>query len=45
MTTALIQEAPLPFALFGLPFVALGLYLIFGRFVVKARRKRQTVYG
>jgi hypothetical protein len=33
------------FALFGLPFVAVGLYLIFGRFIYKARRKRKTVYA
>lgn len=45
MGAALAGGAPLPFALFGLPFVALGLYLVFGRFVVKARRKRQTAYG
>ncbi|GEC98840.1 hypothetical protein KVA01_09950 [Kocuria varians] len=32
--------------LFGLLFVAMGLlYLVFGRFIVKARRKRRTVYG
>jgi len=33
------------FGLFGLPFVALGLYFIFGRFVYKAYRKRRTVYA
>ena len=43
--TALTGGAPLPFVLFGVPFVALGLYFIFGRFVVKARRKRDTAYG
>jgi hypothetical protein len=45
MAAAVGGGAPLPFALFGLPFVAVGLYFIFGRFVVKARRKRQTAYG
>jgi hypothetical protein len=44
-TGVLASSAPFPFALFGVPFVGLGLYLIFGRFFVKARRKRQTVYG
>lgn len=34
-----------PFALFGLPFVALGLYFIVSRFIYKANRKRRTVYG
>lgn len=44
-TTALAQGAPLPFALFGLFFVAVGLYFIGGRFIAKAIRKRQTFYG
>ncbi|MDO4918050.1 hypothetical protein [Kocuria sp.] len=33
------------FPLVGLLFVAMGLYFVVGRFVVKARRKRHTVYG
>jgi len=33
------------FPVFGLPFVAIGLYLIFGRFVVKRYMKRRTVYA
>ena len=33
------------FPLFGLPFLVLGLYLIFGRFVVKSYTKRRTVYA
>jgi hypothetical protein len=33
------------FGLFGIPFVAIGLYFIFGRFIYKARRKRRTVYA
>ncbi len=41
----LVSGASVSFALFGLPFVVAGLYFIFGRFVVKARRKRQTAYG
>lgn len=45
LISALVGGAPTPFALFGLPFVALGLYFIFGRFIYKANRKRQTVYG
>ncbi len=38
-------EGSLPFALFGVPFVVLGLYMMVGRFFFKARRKRQTAYG
>jgi hypothetical protein len=29
----------------GIPFVAMGLYFIFGRFFVKARKKRRTHYA
>ena len=35
---------PVGFSLFGIPFVALGCYITFGRFIVKARRKRGTTY-
>ena len=42
---AIAQGAPVFFAVFGAVFVAMGVYLVAGRFVVKARRKRQTVYG
>ena len=33
-TTALSAKAPFPVALFGLPFVCVGLFMIFGRFLV-----------
>jgi hypothetical protein len=33
------------FYAWGLMFVVLGLYFVAGRFVVKARRKRRTVYA
>lgn len=43
------SKAPGPvavvFPLFGLPFVAVGLYMIFGRFVVDARVRSRTFYG
>lgn len=32
------------FAVWGLPFVAMGFYITIGRFIWKARRKRQTTY-
>ena len=44
-TLAIAGGAPWFFGLWGIPFVALGLYLIFGRFIYKADRKRRTVYS
>jgi hypothetical protein len=32
------------FALWGIPFVAMGFYFTVGRFIWKARRKRRTIY-
>ena len=32
-------------AIFGIPFVAMGLYITVGRFFVKARAKRRTSYA
>jgi hypothetical protein len=40
-----MSGAPLPFRLFGIPFVLMGIYFIFGRFVYKAWKKRRTVYA
>ncbi len=49
-TLALTSIAPaggpaIFFPLFGLPFVAIGLYFIFGRFLVKRYVKQRTVYA
>jgi hypothetical protein len=29
----------------GIPFLTIGAYIVFGRFIYKSRRKRRTVYG
>jgi len=42
---ALSTGAPLVFALFGLPFVALGLFLIVGRFFWDSHLRRHTHYA
>ena len=34
-----------PFALFGLPFIAVGLYISIGRFYIDAWRRKRTIYG
>lgn len=33
------------FALFGVPFVAVGLYQVFGRFITDSLQRKNTVYG
>ena len=33
------------FTLWGVPFIAIGLYMVVGRFFYKHYRKKQTVYG
>ena len=43
--TAITAGAGPVFALWGIPFVVIGLYFIFGRFIYKARRKRRTIYA
>lgn len=37
--------SPLFFRLFGLPFLFVGLYIMFGRFLVDARIRQQTSYA
>ena len=43
-TIAISSGGGVLFALWGIPFIALGLYFVFGRFVAKASRKRRTIY-
>lgn len=42
---AIMSGAPFFFALFGAPFVAVGLYLMVGRFFMSARERARTFYG
>jgi len=37
--------APLFFILWGIPFVLIGLYMMFGRFIYKVWKKRRTYYA
>lgn len=44
-TTAIIGGAPFFFWVFGIPFVLLGIYFIFGRFKVDELLRKKTYYG
>ena len=44
-TLAISNSGGVFFALWGVPFIAVGLYFVFGRFIVKANRKRRTTYA
>jgi len=41
----LTHNAPWFFALWGIPFILIGVYLVVGRFVVDAWRRQRTVYA
>ena len=44
-TSVILTGAPVFFWLFGVPFVLIGLHLIFGRFFTDARTRTYTFYG
>ncbi len=45
MVAAWKGGAPLPFVMFGLPFVCIGLFMMFGRFFADSRSRAKTFYG
>lgn len=40
-----LMEAPIFFKLWGLPFLVVGVYMIFGRFFVDVRQRKKIFYG
>jgi hypothetical protein len=44
-TMVVTQGAPVFFCLWGIPFVLVGLYLVFGRFLVDRNQREHTFYG
>lgn len=45
MYSAAATGAPLPFVLFGTPFVLVGIYVVVGRFFVDAKQREATTYA
>lgn len=39
------SQASIFFAMFGIPFVVIGLMLVFGRFIIDAKLRAHTYYG
>jgi PH (Pleckstrin Homology) domain-containing protein len=44
-STVVFTNAPFFFKLWGIPFVAIGLYITIGRFFIDAKKRAGTVYG
>lgn len=43
-TSVILMSAPLLFKLWGIPFVCVGLYMVFGRFIMKSYIRKKTIY-
>lgn len=43
-TLVLMAPTPLLFKLWGIPFVVVGLYMVFGRFIMKSYIRKETIY-
>lgn len=43
-TSVLTDGAPFLFKVWGIPFVCVGLYVVFGRFIMKSYVRKETVY-
>lgn len=41
----LASQGSVLFALFGVPFVIVGLIAVFGRFIIDAKQRQHTIYG
>lgn len=44
-TIAIVSGAPIFFCIFGIPFVLVGFYLMFGRFITKMIKNKHTYYA
>ncbi len=43
-SAALLASTDIVPKLLGIPFVCIGLYLVFGRFILKTYKRRKTIY-
>lgn len=44
-SSVILKDAPLLFKIWGIPFVVIGLHMIFGRFLVDSKKRSNTFYG